>query len=284
MANTPREDNSYIVLGVKKHNDGRTELIGLDNHVDEADLQSQFSERVSPRPKFSYEVVSFQGKSFGVIVIPPVRQGPCVPVSSHENRLQKDQIYFRRGSKNDTAGPEDLRRIFEWIDHPIESIEATEPDMEYWQEFIDRVQRFESSSKFVLISDIPTHQLNSDSEMLGNVDWTFVIDLDPYSDQEGIFQAIHPRLESRRSIHRVVKGDRPTLNFRRGTYWFFARGLADSDKSIELGSWREWWQAYGYEVREQITNFAKALLPTPVTVVALWYSEGRTRSSPFYFQ
>lgn len=278
MANTPREDDSYIVIGVKKFADGRTDLVGLEDHdhEDEAKLQDQFSDRVHPIPEFTYEIVSHQGKSFGVIVIPPVRTGPCVPVKDYEQILRRHQIYLRRGSRNDTASPEDARRIFEWIDGSFEAPVVTEPETEEWQRFIDSVRRFEPSRKFVLVTNIPEHLLDRDSEMLGAIDWPFVIDLDPYSDQRGLFEAIRSRLESRRGIHRIVKGDRPTLNVGRGTYWFFARGIADSGNSIESGTWREWWQAYGNEVREQIANFAKATIPTPVSVVALWYSEGLT--------
>ena len=57
MANTPRNENAYLVLGVMKHPDGKTELVGLDSYADEANLQSQFSERVYPVPRFSYELV-----------------------------------------------------------------------------------------------------------------------------------------------------------------------------------------------------------------------------------
>jgi predicted HTH transcriptional regulator len=71
MANTPREDPSYILLGVKKHIDGTYELLGLDRHVDEAELQGQFKGRVHPIPEFTYEVFPFLEKRFGIIKIPP---------------------------------------------------------------------------------------------------------------------------------------------------------------------------------------------------------------------
>lgn len=47
MANTPREGECYIVLGVKKHADGSYKLWGLDKHPDEAALLSQFTESLS---------------------------------------------------------------------------------------------------------------------------------------------------------------------------------------------------------------------------------------------
>ena len=276
MANTPREENSFIVLGIKKYANGRTELVGVKDHDDEADLQDQFSERVYPIPQFSYEIVSFQGKSFGVIVIPPVRIGPCIPIKDFENILRKRQTYIRRGSMNDIADSEDGKRIYEWMSGSSASVVEAESHSENWQEFVDSVQGFEPSSHYVLVTNVPDRLLDNGSEWLGAVDWSFVIDFDPESDQKGLFQAIRSRLESRRSIRMVVKGEKPTLNLGRGTYWFFARGLAGSDESIELGPWRQWHRAYGNEVREQIINLAKASIPTPVTVVALWYSEGMT--------
>src|SRR5258708_36706946 len=60
MANTPREETSYIIIGVKKNVNGSYELKGLDKYIDEATLQSQFTERVYPIPIFSYSTISYK--------------------------------------------------------------------------------------------------------------------------------------------------------------------------------------------------------------------------------
>src|SRR5262245_14030643 len=73
MANTPRQETSYIVLGVSKHADNSYELVGLSKQFDGNDLQTQFVDRVYPVPSFSYEPILHDGKHFGVIIIPPVR-------------------------------------------------------------------------------------------------------------------------------------------------------------------------------------------------------------------
>ena len=125
-----------------------------------------------------------------------------------------------------------------------------------------------------MVANVPDTKTFDQIEILGNVNWSFVVDLDPESDQTGLLKAIHSRLEARRSIHLVVKGDRPTLNFDRGAYWFFGRGLASSGRLPDSGSWLEWRQEYGNEVREQIVGVAKASMPTPVTVVVFWYGDG----------
>ena len=274
MANTPREEDSYIILGVKKHPNGKTDLHGLNFHIDEADLQSQFSERVHPVPRFKYELVKYEGKDFGIIVIPPVRVGPCAPLRDYGASLRQRQIYFRRGSKNDLAAPEDVRRICDWIDGSSERVWEPVPEIPNWEKFIDSVHGFSDSSKYILLSNLPDSTSVDGLKALGAVDWSFTIDLDPDSDRVGLLKAIRPYMETRRSVHLLVKGDRPTLNLERGTYWFFARGLTDSGKPTSTGSWRQWLQEYGNEVREQIVNLAKASTPNPITMVALWYKDG----------
>ena len=284
MANTPRDCDAYIVLGVEKHPDGKTDLLGLNSHEDEAKLQSQFTERVHPIPSFRYEIVSYQEKSFGIIVIPPEKRGPCVPVKdyggSQRNQvsfLRQRQIYFRRGSKNDLAAPEDVIRISNWIssdsiaDNSPQQAQSVSPD---WDSFLGSVHNFSASHKYILVSNVSK---SNEAELLGKLgmtNWSFVIDLDPESDQEGLLSAVRPILESHRNVHLMVKGDRPTLNLDRGTYWFFARGLAGSGETSEMSTWVDWLREYGNELKEQIANVVKASAPTPVTVVALWYREG----------
>ena len=39
MSNTPRNETAFIIVGVKAHTNGRKELLGVDDHPDDADLQ-----------------------------------------------------------------------------------------------------------------------------------------------------------------------------------------------------------------------------------------------------
>ena len=279
MANTPREEPSYIVLGVKKRKDGHCDLWGIESPADEADIQSQFSDRVYPVPRFSYEVLSHDGKTFGVIVIPPDRIGPCVPVKDYGegNALRQKQIYFRRGSRNELANPEDINRICRWVQSTAfeeDTSVLTEGDSLNWERFLEAVHDFTPSRKYLLVANAPEPDADDGMEMLGVVDWSYVVDLDPQSDQKGTLKAARSLLEARRNVHMLVKGDRPTLNLSRGTYWFFARGLEGSTHPPELSGWRVWQQQLGNEVREQLASFARASIPIPVTVVAIWYGDG----------
>ena len=279
MANTPRDVTAHIVLGVKKHPDGRFDLIGLGSHVDEADLQSQFSDRAHPIPRFRYDPVLYDGKQFGVLSIFPDRVGPCLPTKDHGDFLRKQMLYFRRGSKNVAAtSSDDWKRFFDWVAPDMGDKNAAlypQLDVPGWDKLMDQASGFTNERKLILVADAPDARLCHNAEIIGAVDWSFVVDFDPESDDDGLLRIIRPKLESKRSIHLAVKGDRPTLNLEKGAYWYFARGLEGSSQPSAMGiSWRNWVQEYGSDLTDQIAAVAKASTPIPVTVVVLWYGTG----------
>lgn len=278
MANTPRDETSYILLGVKKHNDGTFELWGLDTYLDDADLQAQFPARVQPVPEFTYEVFSYEGKDFGIITIPPRRIGPCLPIKDFPGPsdgrphtiLRQYQIYFRRGSRNDIAtSPEDIQHIMRWVEGTDTTTSVAAGYA--WEEFLRVTHQFEPSRRYILLAP-PLHTEDTDHiAALGKLPWSMVFDFDPNSETAGLQRAIGPVLESHRSLHRVVLRDRPTLNPDRSTYWFYARGLTGRSETIATGPWREWKQQYGNELKEQLSRLTAAISPAPVTCIALWY-------------
>ena len=74
MANTPRQGEAYIVLGVKKHIDGSFTPLGIGKAIDDADLQSVAASHLEPVPRFSYQPMRYRGVLLGLISIPPDRQ------------------------------------------------------------------------------------------------------------------------------------------------------------------------------------------------------------------
>src|SRR5260370_1544982 len=133
MANTPREAPAFLVLGVKKNPDGTCEVKGLDVHPDEATLQAQFIDRVHPVPSFRYHALADSGKQFAVIAIPPIRVGPSIPLRDYGNLLRQWQVYFRRGSRNDVAQPEDLTRILSWFGKGVSALVPYEEGGSAWE-------------------------------------------------------------------------------------------------------------------------------------------------------
>ena len=76
MANTPRQRPGYIVLGVKAFPDGRKNIIGVDRHHDDADLQQLVAGKTEPCPAFRYVPLEYDGKMLAAIEILPRRGGP----------------------------------------------------------------------------------------------------------------------------------------------------------------------------------------------------------------
>lgn len=274
MANTPRENSSYIVLGVAKRPDGTFDLTGLSEHLDDADMQSQFSERVYPVPRFNYQILNHGNKTFGVIEIPPLRIGPCVPMKDFSNKLRFRQVYFRRGSKNDIAGPDDLQRILAWIQGPHPAIcRPFEMQTDAWDNFVNILHSFDPAYRYVLIAG-PIDAEESVLAPLGTIPWTAVIDFDPKSDEVGLLHAARRQLELSRTLYLAIPGDRiANMNPRNSTLWYFARGLQGRTESLELGSWQSWIRRFKTHLNWQFDNLSGAINPMPVVCIVLWYSK-----------
>lgn len=277
MANTPREQSSYIVLGVQKHNDGTYTLMGIAEHPDDADMRQAFTDRVAPPPTFSYIPFGYDQKQFGIIEIPPERVGPCVPIHDKGRKLHRWSIYFRRGSRNEVAQqPDDLARILNWCGKlPVDIHYSSEDPV--WDQLLEAVDRFSQDRYYFLVTSplLP----NSPTELigLGAVPWAGVIDLDPDSDDTGLLAAISQQLRQNRSLHRLTAQDRVAFNPRSSVCWYFARGLAGRESSICRGTWRDWNKTLGASLTEYVRQMATACLPRPATVIALVYDRSLLR-------
>jgi hypothetical protein len=276
MSNTPRDSASYIVTGIEKHSDGTSELVGVNSHPDEADLQSQFSDRIYPLPTFSYEVETYQGKQFGVFVVPPNKTGPSVPLRDFGGALRRWQIYFRRGSKNDLASPADTARILAWFGKDLAVRAAYESNSPAWDRFLDAVGSFADNRTYVLIAS-PLRKSQGSLGPLGRIPWGAIFDFDPRSDVEGLLSSCRENLENHRSLHLVTLRDHTVFNLRSGAYWIFARGLEGRQGTVEVGEWRKWKASCGAGLAVQLRDLAAASVPTPVTFIVIWSDQSLIR-------
>ena len=275
MWNTPREETSHIVLGVRKHPDGKYEFLGISKHEDDATFQQKLSDWVYPIPSIEYDAVNLEGKDFGVITIPvDRRRGPCLPTRDvgrgpERGLLRRNQVYWRRGSTNVEATVDEQRCIYDWFrqsDSPIRKQRITGDAT--WDEFMQSVHHFSSRRKFVLAS-VPIRLEPPMLRNLGLVDWTLVLDFDPDSERQGVLGACSGTVERRRGLHRVVRNER--MDPKPGaTYWYFCRGLTGRIDTDAPRSWKDWLAAYGEDLRKRMTDTAKAILPNPVTMVVVW--------------
>ncbi len=275
FANTPRKKEALIVLGVKKYPDGSYNLVGIDKALDEADIQSQFTERVFPIPQFFYSVFEHEGKQFGIIKIPVSKDGPYIPIKDVGNGIRRGQIYFRRGSKNDCAVThEDYFRILHTVENADELVAPTGENLNpVWEDLMESVHGFKNTRSYILLaSPFSGKELNY-LKPVSLIPWSAVFDFDPESDSSGLLYQIKADLIKYRSLHLAISHEYLPFNPERATYWFFTRGLEGRQNTIQVGAWKEWVKHSKAELNQQFNRLASSLLPSPITCIALWYNE-----------
>ena len=284
MYNTPREGDAYIILGVKEHKTKPHDLFGIDpdinpQHLDQSDLQRLFLEkfRVEPCPEFKIDIIKYDEKNFGIITIPVRKIGPCRVSNSDGEKLKSgSHIYFRRGASNDiTRTPEETYSIMQWFQNdPTQSIVSQQQSS--WEQFleassIDNSSGFDLSRKYILVASSLREEIVGNLPILGEIPATLVLDFDPKSDVSGLLHEVQSRIK--RSLHTLVKRDRPTINPEGTTYWFFVRGLDGREGTLEIGDYKAWKKNYAGEIGEQLRIFARAVNPVPITCLVLWYQD-----------
>ena len=75
MANTPRNESAYIVIGIDETDGRPTQLVGVNEHIDPSELDRQLQDRVNTVPAFEYHVVEHEGREIGIYEIKLGRGG-----------------------------------------------------------------------------------------------------------------------------------------------------------------------------------------------------------------
>ncbi len=286
MANTPRENCAYIVIGVKHYPDGRRDLLGVSesDHLDDADLQGQLnSARVEPRPQFVYQPMVVDGKSYGVIEIPVAKDGPYYSKKDF-GVLKADRLYFRRGSENNVATAQERRHIWRWfLDKPlndtIQQQDKLKPYITKWDEFYQACHRFDKNRRYVFIVGKDQEQLAQEWEDLVRLPLSVVLDFDTQTEQTGIYSFVASNLKNYRSVHLWTLGNESSMVPDKACYWYAGRGLEGRELSLVDDDWRQWNRKYGRQILpEFLEKFARSIGGRPVTVINLWYASKYVRS------
>jgi hypothetical protein len=278
MWNTPREEPAHIILGVKKCADGSYDLIGIKDVIDDAVFQQQFQDSVYPMPTIEVIPVNYADKKFTVIKIPLDKsKGPILSRKTFGDILRNHQVYYRQASRNTIADQQAQHKIFDWFKPGSRALPATSTGTE-WETFISFVNNFDPSYKYILIVHRMVNISERDLSALGLVDWILVIDFDSSSESDGLLSVCKDEIKQHRSLHLVVKGDRPNINPRAATYWYFANGLVGRESTlVKGGKWIDWNTAYKRDIDQLLENFAKASNPSPVCCITIWNDETKNR-------
>jgi hypothetical protein len=122
FSNTIRENSAFIIIGILEEN-GKKELLGINNPIDDNILQSKIKNKVYPRPHFKYINFEYQSKVFGIIEIPVRRYPEPIMPSIKMKGLEVGKVYCRQGSSNVEANGREIIEINNWITNLPEHFE-----------------------------------------------------------------------------------------------------------------------------------------------------------------
>jgi hypothetical protein len=138
FANTSRDREAFIIVGVKKHPGGRAELFGIqpqtrpEDHLDDAQVQQFVNQKANAEVKFGYSEVGYDGKTFGVFRI-PITDTDADGFRFLENdygKLRKYHVYARQGSSTVLLNPDQIYKLGQAsVVRPVPSfrVELVEP-------------------------------------------------------------------------------------------------------------------------------------------------------------
>ena len=150
FANAWRTEEAYILIGVEEVKGGRSKVVGVCDHFDDANLQQFINSKTNCPVSFSYETCTFENKQIGVIRI-PLQERPVYLIKKY-GKLQQDVVYIRRGTSIDITKPAKLEEVARMGGaplvivkrHPFEDVEPYLPrkvcrseDAESYRLYID---------------------------------------------------------------------------------------------------------------------------------------------------
>ena len=109
FANSWRRSDAFILIGVKEIKGGRSELVGIEEKLDDAQIQQFVNSKTQKPITFSYRNLDFEEKCVGVIQI-PIQNRPFY-LKKDYGRLKKDTVYIKRGSSTDVAKLDEVAKM-----------------------------------------------------------------------------------------------------------------------------------------------------------------------------
>lgn len=267
MANTPREGDAHIVLGVCWSAEAGSTVTGLTAQQDDAAYQDAVSHKhVSPRPQFRYTPLSIDGKQVGVVSIPCQPGGPFTPINDSPG-LQGGAVYFRRGSTKARAVGEELHPIFAWFKDGSSKDLPDQHSLPAWPGFLRASGGFVPMMRYVLVADRVASGAIDQVKALGLVPWRAVVDLDRASEVTGLLSIIAISVQTHRVVHRALAKDLQ-VQPEPGIHWYFASGI-DGD-ALAAADHKGWIRLHKRALAGQLGVLQAALSPAPISVIALW--------------
>lgn len=114
MANTPREESAYIVVGIA--NDKT--IKGVSYQIESRYLHNKFNSKCNIDIKFTVYPLQYEGKDLCIIEIPVVKYPyPCVLKQELKPKFaEPNRVYYRKDDNNTEADQAMIKEINSWLD------------------------------------------------------------------------------------------------------------------------------------------------------------------------
>jgi len=107
--NSWREEDAFILIGVEEGQTQLSKVVGVKEHLPDADLHQFVNSKTNHSVKFTYEAVDYESLQFGIIRI-PVQERPVYSIKVFGD-VKKNEVYVRRGSSCAEADPLEISRM-----------------------------------------------------------------------------------------------------------------------------------------------------------------------------
>jgi len=109
FANAWRRTDAYILVGVEDVKGGRSNVVGITSHFDDARIQQFVNSKTNRPVTFSYEIFPIEGVQVGIFYFP--LQDRPIYLKKDFGKLKQREVYIRRGSSTDTADPDEIAKM-----------------------------------------------------------------------------------------------------------------------------------------------------------------------------
>ena len=109
FTNSWRRATAYILIGVEEVKGGRSRILGVEKHLDDARLHQFVNGKTQRSVEFIYKIVQIEDVEIGVIEIP--LQDRPVYLKKRYGDLGGSDVYIRDGSSTRVATPDEIARM-----------------------------------------------------------------------------------------------------------------------------------------------------------------------------
>lgn len=110
FANTSRLDDATILVGVEEVSPGNVNIVGVTDHLKDANLQQLVNSKTNRAVRFRYEMIHFRGVELGALRIDREQPRP-VYLRSDFPTLKANIVYMRHGSSTTEATPDEILQM-----------------------------------------------------------------------------------------------------------------------------------------------------------------------------